>query len=1431
MKITLFVLLFFLYASSFAQLQVRVKECTDCPDLPGNMSVPSGGYYDYADDFTVLSNSHVASDFGSRRSNSRWHIGIDMARIGGDQSMGDAIFPIETGTVIKVIGGDGNYKVIVIRGAHRFGYGHIFFSGSPGAAGMRSGNFILMKMKAPQHSYYCIIYAPPGQNPVAFGPVNGYVNHPLLNNGADITVTNQITNINIPVAPMGDSGSTDVNDFSAHVHLYSFQNDPANNDVDSGYPRGYNATFFRNAKNALEFIDYDAPSYLITFPSRQNGNPQIAYPGTNNSFFQVRASMYNAGQFGPAGDVKYSNVTMDVEKVELLLKGENQPAPEFKLIKGRTLESKIQYGGRLNTDRYPSVNFPPHNTGTMAIDIGKGVSGGIDHGTGSITRTGIDPYAYNTQPYDDYYFSDFYPRIHKDDNYSGVNARFASISDEARYPDGIYDYFVRLTTVTNQFHNSTFEKLTIDNFRPFIKEIVIRKDNATGAMIYRGYWQWNGAQLSLFKENYNDATPTDYVWIKVTTSEPMGYTGVLMPVGINIPSVDGVNVFRQMSAIADTDNREFEITYSPIGSSGVKNIKLIGVDVAGNALERMQTSPITLPIRTAANAWTPAPNAGDDENHYFNAGPATCGEPGGRTTTSGGCLIANFNADIRQTSPGSPVVVTSLASGSGTIQYLWNFGAGASPATATTAGPHSVTYTSAGDKTVTLTVTDNSGTATATKTNYINVANSHGAADFTASATSGPGPLVTNFSAIYSGTATSWAWNFPGGNPATSTSQNPVVTYSNSGTYNVTVVINGSTTVTKASYINVTAPPPMTVSINHCDNYNFSGCDQSYDQYQGIYFKANVTGGTPYYDYMWTFGDGGTSQSMEPLYSFNRAGTYNVSVAVTDLGGTVTTSSINIVIATVIPTITANWTTSDSHIVATDGPVVFTDASTANIDLELCQYYWDFGDGAYPRYAYSRGPHTVCYDDFVPNKTVYLSVEDPINRKGSIKRAENHIFVDASNMAHCGISQPQWKKDPGVRSDGIIEHCAWPNETVGVKDGTLANLLCTDGTWTECAFDPVDPCFKDTWFASHGDISLRNNNNTSVFRLWAAGDYDHMEDKVHKSSEGLVYQHTTTFKPGYNYRFSFYAAKSSEEARPVQNVDHLRFALTKGLQPYTGCDDGDNAYQPPSYAYSIFELGSFDNAIRSTTMKCFEVIFYAPQNSNFDQIWIRPEVEQAFLGNFEFSPPRHTWVLLDNFSLRTEGVSDCAADIMVYNTTPIQEIFQAGVSVKTSGAVTVANGITSTFRAGNQIMLKPGFRASQGSTFSALIGECTLNAGREDANSAGDVDSYLVNKRGINSGKDFIKEPKGPPIYLAEARIELFPNPARKQITLSLTGFPDDNYALKVINVLGVEVHTEIFKKSANSQLVIDVDKFGSGLYYIQIMSRKGIHTKEFIVQ
>ena len=87
-----------------------------------------------------------------------------------------------------------------------------------------------------------------------------------------------------------------------------------------------------------------------------------------------------------------------------------------------------------------------------------------------------------------------------------------------------------------------------------------------------------------------------------------------------------------------------------------------------------------------------------------------------------GCgLDANFNGTPRIICVGSSVTFTSTSTGTtGSTAYNWNFGSGATPGTANTIGPHTVTYSTTGSKTVSLTITEGASN-TETQPNYITV--------------------------------------------------------------------------------------------------------------------------------------------------------------------------------------------------------------------------------------------------------------------------------------------------------------------------------------------------------------------------------------------------------------------------------------------------------------------------------------------------------------------------------------------------------------------------------------------------------------------------------------------------------------------------------------------------------------------------------------
>jgi len=87
--------------------------------------------------------------------------------------------------------------------------------------------------------------------------------------------------------------------------------------------------------------------------------------------------------------------------------------------------------------------------------------------------------------------------------------------------------------------------------------------------------------------------------------------------------------------------------------------------------------------------------------------------------------VANFSGTPLTICAGSTVTFTDLSTNA--TSWSWNFGAGATPATSTAQNP-TVTFNTAGTNTITLTATNAFGSDVETKTNYITVLSSTGAA-------------------------------------------------------------------------------------------------------------------------------------------------------------------------------------------------------------------------------------------------------------------------------------------------------------------------------------------------------------------------------------------------------------------------------------------------------------------------------------------------------------------------------------------------------------------------------------------------------------------------------------------------------------------------------------------------------------------------------
>jgi PKD repeat protein len=127
---------------------------------------------------------------------------------------------------------------------------------------------------------------------------------------------------------------------------------------------------------------------------------------------------------------------------------------------------------------------------------------------------------------------------------------------------------------------------------------------------------------------------------------------------------------------------------------------------------------------------------------------------------------------------------------------------------------------------------------------------------------------------------TAWSWTFNGGTPATSTAQNPSVTYAVAGTYTVALTVTneeGSDTKTVTDYITVTVPPAPVADFT-ADNtlISIGGSVQFTDMSENGPTGWNWTfpGGTP-----------STSTQQNPVVTYDAVGVYDVSLTVNNAQG------------------------------------------------------------------------------------------------------------------------------------------------------------------------------------------------------------------------------------------------------------------------------------------------------------------------------------------------------------------------------------------------------------------------------------------------------------------------------------------------------------------------------------------------------------------
>ncbi|MDA3893740.1 MAG: PKD domain-containing protein [Salinivirgaceae bacterium] len=257
-------------------------------------------------------------------------------------------------------------------------------------------------------------------------------------------------------------------------------------------------------------------------------------------------------------------------------------------------------------------------------------------------------------------------------------------------------------------------------------------------------------------------------------------------------------------------------------------------------------------------------------------------------------------------------------------------------------------------------------------------------AAFSADVTSGDAPLTVAFTDASTGDITSWKWYIDDATTEFSTSQSPSHEFTEAGTYSIKLVVSDGTNSDDTVMTDLITVNEVIADITAA----FSSNKTSGDAPLEVSFTDASTGDIT--SWSWDFDNDGSADAttQNPTYTYETAGTYTVSLTVSDgtTSDTETKTSyitVNEVVVPIDAEFSADVTSGDAPLT-----VNFTDESTGDVTT----WSWDFdNDGTEdsqeqnPTYTYTvAGTYTVLLtvtDGMIGSneqKTDYITVNEGV---------------------------------------------------------------------------------------------------------------------------------------------------------------------------------------------------------------------------------------------------------------------------------------------------------------------------------------------------------------------------------------------------------------------------------------------------------------------
>ncbi len=723
--------------------------------------------------------------------------------------------------------------------------------------------------------------------------------------------------------------------------------------------------------------------------------------------------------------------------------------------------------------------------------------------------------------------------------------------------------------------------------------------------------------------------------------------------------------------------------------------------------------------------------------------------------------------------------------GSPAYTYSWSFGDGNTASN--TSGNTTHVYSAAGIYAVDLLVTDSQGCTDSTSTSVIITNNTpcivaatmsdsvHGngnTVDFYAYATGGSSPYM-------------YFWNFGDGNTASNTTGFVTHTYAQIGAYNVNLVVTDSMgCVDSTSYTTTTfgTTAPCAVAATMFDSVH--GNSNTVD------FYAYATGGSPSYNYSWSFGDGNTASNMTGFvtHTYAQAGTYYIGLVVTDSFGCVDSTSYA---TTTFGNSCANYYANFSYTI-NGNAVTFTSTGTSSNS-----YYWDFGDGTS---GYSNNATTTHQYNGSNNLfNVCLTTQDTLTTNcmdtycdslyintvpTNCNQNEVILLIDFDRYSN----ETSWNI---TDTNGVIVESG-SNYTNGDTDSLVLNLCLPNG------------CFDLNFFDSWGD---------GMCCVYGQGGYQLLDSNYNvivSSTGGFTTTETTNFcvggatpNPCSNFNVSFnYTTNPNGSTQFAPQIN----GGTAGYTYFWMINNTTSFTSNPSYNYNgngVYAVNLAVTDANGCSATYLDSILVTNNNNNpctnvgisLDimqdstnpyLLWMQPIITNAPIGSqYQFS-----WSFGDGTGVMNGNPAH------QYNNIGTYVVCAVGVDTLNGCALTICDTVT----------------IDSSGNFSRFAG----NKQRMFVNTLPPSITYITSTTLLDN----------------QTKVVLYPNPANSQINLAIESDRAEDIQLTVVNVQGQTiVQQQQTISNGQTTIGVSVHDLPAGAYFVRLTGAATQQTIPFIKQ